>query len=135
MNSLEAKSWFCHFFKHCITIFVSLLKQIHDVDLLLKIKHFMNASIVYSFSEFDQNILAFKKSVRIFSLWFIWIFFCDVCCSNLSLVSDRDSNSIWVEIILCFWFCVHNKACRSVVVYMNCMFFNFLQILVWFCSC
>jgi len=134
LNLLKAESWFCHFFRYCITIFISLLKQIHDVDFLLKMKHFMNASIVCFFSEFDQNVFAFKKFVRIFSLWFIWIFFCDVCYNDFFLINDRNNNLIWIKIILCFWFCVHSKACRSVVVCMNCMLFDFLQTLAWFCS-
>ena len=135
MNSLKTESWFCHSFRHCITIFVLSLKQIHDVDLLLRMKHFMNALTVCSLSEFSQNVLAFKRSVEVLSLWFIWVFFCDVCWSDLSLVSDENSNSIWVEIILCLWFCVHSKACRLIVVCVNCALFDFLQTLAWFCSC
>ena len=88
LNQSEAESWLCCFFRHYIAVFVSSLKQIHDVSLLLKMKHFLNATTVCFLSEFDQNALAFKKSVRIFFLWFIWVFFCDVYWDNLFLVSD-----------------------------------------------
>ena len=53
------------FFKHCITIFVSLLKQIHDINFLLKSKHFLNI-IIICFFEFNQNVFIFKKSIKIF---------------------------------------------------------------------
>ena len=44
------------------------LKQIHDISLLLRVKYFLNASTVYFLSESDQNVLAFKKLIRIFFL-------------------------------------------------------------------
>ena len=135
LNLSEAESWFCHFFKHCIAIFVLLLKQIHDVDFLLKMKHFVNVLTVCFLSEFNQNILVSERSVRVFSLWFIWIFFCDIYWSNFFFVSDRNSNSTWVEIILCIEFSAYDEACRLIVVCVNCTLFNLLQTLAWFCSC
>ena len=95
----------------------------------------MNVLIIHFLSKFDQNILVFKKFAKIFSLWFIWIFFYDVCWSNFSLVNNKNNNLIWVEIIFYFWFCIYNKACKSIIVCVNCMFFDFLQTLAWFCSC
>ena len=126
LNLLKAESWLYHSFRHCITIFISSLKQIHDTSLLLRMKYFVNASVVCSLSEFNQSVLVFKRSVQIFSLWLIWVFFCDVYWSDLFFVSDENSNSIWVEIILCIEFCAYHKACRSVVVCMNCTLFDLL---------
>ena len=90
----EVKSWSFHSFRHCIAVFISSLKQIYDVSLLLKMKHFLNVMIICFFSEFDQNVFISEKSAEAFFLWFIWIFFYDVCCNDFSFVSNENNNSI-----------------------------------------
>ena len=68
LNSSEVKSWFYHSFRHCIAIFVLSLKQIHDINFLLRMKHFLNVLIVYSLSEFDQKMMMMKINAQNFRI-------------------------------------------------------------------
>ncbi len=43
-----------------------IIKKIHNISFLLKLKHFLNALIICFFSDFNQNAFIFNKLIKVF---------------------------------------------------------------------